>query len=395
MARPVPRRRGSSDDEPTADKYTSRSRGRSAADDEPEEERRPRRGRGELPETTRRGRTPEPETEEERPIRRSRRAAEPDPEPELPSSLEELEALSDKEYDALLEQFDIPEMEDPNEEMDELLAAILDAGDNEPDPEPEPPRRGRGRAREAEPEEEAPRRGRGRRSEPEEDDEPLARGRGRGRSRDEDDDEPKEQGNRGARRGFQGYKKTREATSSFADDFKLTEDEVLTKFLEDEPYAAYAEHGLFQELHDGQRVWNCLESAPKPVDCPICNTGHSPRSVGLFNIVVMPEDGEPQLKTLKAGPALMKIIEAKSKLKTGPLSKEYYSLSQTPGKNDGPVVYSVEVVRERDLKEDWNEKKFTEKELADFRAKMKDENDVVYPSVKDVKEVARKLRDSD
>lgn len=370
MARPVPRRRGASDDDaPSADKYTGR-RGRAAADDEPEEERRPRRGRGELPD--------------------SRKAKKEEPPVDLPTSKRAVSRLSDDDFDALAEFFDLDVDSDDIE--DELWDAI-ESYEPEPDEEPEPPRRGRGRRAEPDDEDEPPARGRGRgrAAKDDDEDEKPARGRGRGRSRDDEDDED-DTPRRTAARGFQGYKRTREATSSFADDFKLTDEEVLVKFLEDEPFAAYGEHGLFQELRDGQRVWPCL--APEE-DCPICDTGHAARAVALWNIVVIPEEGKPQIKVLKAGPKLEKLIEKKAALKTGPMSKEYYSLSQTAGKNDGPVEYTVEVVRERDLEEDWKEKPFTDDELEAFESKMFDNTFVKFPSVKDMKAVARKLRDAD
>lgn len=398
MPRPVARRRGR-EDAPDAEQYTSR-RGRSTEDDgDGDDDRRPRRGRerGELPS-------------------RGRRAAS---KPDIPT-IKELEKFTDDELVDFAKAYDIP-TEDADGDLDgetlfNDIADKIEAGDLEQAPEDEPPARsrrgrgsddeedkprGRGRSREAEDEE--PSRGRrGRSDEPE--DEPPARGRGRGRSRDDEDEAPRGRGRgrgrddeddkprRTARSGFEGFKKTRAETSSFADDFKLTDEEVLVKFLDDEPFATYAEHGLFQELKQGQRVWTCL--APEE-ECAICNTGHEARAVALWNIVVMPEEGAPKIKVLKAGPKLEGIIEKKAALKTGPMSKEYYSLSQTEGKNNGPVEYAVEVIRERDLKEEWKEEPFTNKELDAFDEKKYDVSFVKYPSISDVKEIARKLRNSD
>lgn len=380
MARPLPRRRAARDEAPDADDYASTTSRRTSKNkpDDVDEERRPSRsrGRGELPS-------------------RGRKAAEPD----MPESKRALGKLEDDEFDALLKHFGLDE--DATEA--DLWEAIEDRG-AEPDEEPEEaPRRGRGRTREEpEDEPEPPRRGRGRRSESDEDDEPPARGRGRasrddepaarergrstGRSKDDDeDDEP-----RTARRGFEGFKKTRTETGSF-DDFKLNADQQLGKFLEDEPFATYGEHGLYKELSKGQRVWVCL----KPKDCPISDLGFKARPVALWNFLVMPEEGDPKVVVLKAGPLLEKAIEAKSALKTGPMSKEYYALSQTEGENDGPPVYSVEVVRERDLEEDWQEKPFTDRELAEYRETMFDESYVVFPKVSDLREVAKQLRNRD
>ena len=167
---------------------------------------------------------------------------------------------------------------------------------------------------------------------------------------------------------------------------------MLVKFLDDEPFATYGEHGLYKELSDGQRVWVCL--APEEI-CAICGTGHTARAVALWNVVVIPEEGKPELKVLKAGPLLEKAIELKAALKSGPMSREYYSLSQTPGKNDGPPSYAVEVIRERELEDEWSFKPFTDAVLDDWLDRSYDESFVKFPSEKQIKDIARKLRDAD
>lgn len=420
MPRPVPRRRAA----PDAEEYAPRSR-RAAPEDEPAEERRPSRsrGRGALPEAPSRSRRaarddePDPpsrrhKAEPEAPVRgrsrrsepeapaRSRRAApEPEPSADLPRSLDEVGELSDDEFAELTEELEL-DVDATNDEVWDAIEALSP---------PEPPRRSRRGAAPAE-EPSRGRRGRGRQAE---EDEPPARGRGRRGARgarDDDDDEPS---SRTARRGFQGFEKTRKETSTF-DDFKLSEEEVLAKFMptvadaqhveegladkvgdltDAEPFACYGEHGLFKELNDGQRVWNCL----KPESCPIDDTGHKPRPVALWNLVVIPEEGEPELVVLKAGPKLQKILARKAALKTGPLDKEYYSLSQTAGKNDGPVEYSVDVVRERDLSDPdgWDTVPLTEDELDAFIDRMPGNDFVKFPTYKALQDVARKLLNTD
>lgn len=381
MPRPVPRRR-SEREAPDADQYTSR-RARAQAqdndDDGDAEERRPRRsrGRGELPQ---RG--------------GGRRAAARDDEPKddgFPTSKRALAKLSDEDWDALVDELEL----DPDEATEDSVWEAIEERRTDGGGDDEPPARGRRsrRASRDDDEDDKPARGRSRRSSRSDDDEDEDRGsrrRGRGRSRDDDDDDDDEETTRfKPASGFQGFKKTREAVGGFDDDFKLTEDEVLVKFLEPEPFATYGEHGLYKELKDGQRVWTCLKPHD---DCPICDTGHKPRPVALWNIVVIPEEGKPELKVLKAGPKLEKILEKKAALKTGPMDKEYYSLSQSEAKNDGPVEYSVEVVRERDLGE-WDADPFTDDELDDWLEKAHDADFVKYPSRKQAREIARALLD--
>lgn len=391
MARPLPRRRGGRDDAPDADEYAGRSRGR---DDEPDEERRPRRGRGELPTSRRKS------------------------EPELPESKRALTKLSDDEWTDLAKHLDLDPDEATEDEMWEAIEAL-----QEPDEPSARGRRGRSRDEDDEPQDE-PRRGRRGRSEDDTDDEPRgrrgrssrdddgddeppARGRGRGRSRDDDeDDKPRGRGRsrsrdeddeedkpkRKPRPGFEGFKKAREQT--FTGDFKLTPEELLVKFLEDTPFDTYVEHGLFQELNSGQRVWICIED-----DCPICNVGHKGRAMSLWNIIVIPEEGEPRTEVLRAGPALTKELETKSALKTGPLSKEYYSLSQPETKKgEQPAKPNVEVVRERDVEEDWKFKPFTDAELDEFFQDCPDPETYLtemMPTRAQLKGVAKQLRERD
>jgi hypothetical protein len=219
--------------------------------------------------------------------------------------------------------------------------------------------------------------------------EPAAPARGRGRGAPaQAPEEPSEK--LVARKGFEGYKLTRAATSSFADDFKLTTEEVLVKFLQDEPFATYGEHGLYRQLNDGQRVWNCVKEFG--LDCPICDRGHKCRAVALWNVVVTGGDGVPQSQILKAGPALEKILEAKGAARTGPLSQHYYSMAQSdPNDNDGPVQYFVELVREGDVATEWKFLPFTEDELTEFEPDMKDENYVEFPTMRQLTDVARKM----
>lgn len=429
MPRPVPRRRAA----PDAEEYAPRSR-RAAPEDEPAEERRPSRSRsrGALPEPApSRSRRAAPEPEDDEPpsrrgpaararrqaaepepparARRSRPAPEPEPEDdELPGSLREVKALADADFDALVAALELAE--DATE--DEVWDAVQSA-DEESRLDPEPPARSR-RGRSSEPEEPSRgRRGRGRQAD--EDDESPARGRGRRSARQDEDDGDDDDEPQTARRGFQGFEKTRKESSSFADDFKLTEDEALAKFLPTvadaqhvkeeladrvgdligaEPFACYNEHGLFKELNDGQRIWPCIK--PK-TNCPICDTGHKPRPVALWNVVLIPEEGEPQLVVLKAGPKLQKILARKAALKTGPLDKEYYSLSQSAAKNDGPVEYSVDVVRERDLSDvdGWDTDPLTEDEIDAFIDKAYGFDFVKFPTKRAAQEVARKLLDTD
>lgn len=378
MARPLPRRRGGRDEAPDADEYAGR-RGR---DEDPgDEERRPRRGRGELPSSRRR--EPEP----------------PEPPFDLPESKRGVSKLDDDDFDKLADFFEL----DKDATEDDVWDAIEKYNEEAAPPEDEPrrgrrgrseepedePRRGR-RGRDADADSAPPARGRRGRSSRDEDPDsapPAGRSSRRGRSsKDDDEDKPRRQ----PRAGFEGFKKAREKT--FTGDFKLTPEELLVKFLDDEPFDTFVEHGLYKELTEGQRVWTCIED-----DCPICNVGHTGKAMSLWNIIVIPEEGDPRHEVLKAGPGLTKELETKGALKTGPLTKEYYSLSQPEQKRGEQVKGpNVEVVRERDVEDDWKFKPFTDKEIDEFRDDCPDpETYLQMPSRADLRDVAKRLRDRD
>ena len=270
---------------------------------------------------------------------------------------------------------------------------------DEDDDEDEEPRRRRRPARDEdededddEEEEERPRRSSRGKSKP--------KGRAR-RSRDEDEDEDEDDEPAPRRKkstqsaGWGGYKKTKEKTSNFTNKWKVTPgDEVLVKFLADEPFGSYAIH-WFEELGKGQKKgWMCLE--PIEDRCPACDIGDRPKGKALFSIVAFDDDGNPSVEVLEAGTWLADQLENLAASKNGPLSKHYWALSATGGGKKGPVNYSLSVVKERD-EEEWDEWGFnplSEDELEEFaEVEHKLEDVEQIPSYKDFKALVRSLDD--
>lgn len=270
--------------------------------------------------------------------------------------------------------------------------------DDDEDEEEERPRRRRARdddddEEDDEEEEERPRR-RGARAEK------PARGRRRS-ARDDDDDEEEEERPRRKKSsrsaaGWGHYQKAKEKTSKFTNGWKPSpdDDESLIKFLDDEPFGSYAVH-WFMELPRGtKKSWMCLESLPDPEPCPACEIGDSPKGKALFRVAVFDDEGQPEVRVLEAGTWLADDLEKKASSKLGPLSKHYWSISASGGGNTGPVRYSLESFRDRELEEDWGFPPLSEEELEELEEVTFELEDLEQvPNRSEFKKVVRSLDD--
>jgi hypothetical protein len=168
-------------------------------------------------------------------------------------------------------------------------------------------------------------------------------------------------------KGWGGVRKHREESSSYASNFKVSDEEVLVKFLDDEPFVTYYQHWL-QEL-DGKKSFTCLGD-----DCPLCEIGDDPRFLAVFNVIDLRDD--PEVKIWEASPQPAGEIEEISKnSRTSPLNRDdlYFAVSKKKGKN-GFWAYTILPVKERDLPEDWDMDPLTPSELSGLTDKMYDES---------------------
>lgn len=239
--------------------------------------------------------------------------------------------------------------------------------DEDEDDEPRPRARARSRDEDDEDLEEAPRsRRRSREEEPEEEEAPR---RSRSRSRDEDDEDEAPAPRRRSRAaaeddGFEEEDEDEEAPRSssvaagwgaakalateggdYANEFKLSEDDTLIKFLEDAPFFSFRQHFLREK--EGKKSFVCLGRG-----CPLCeDLGHSPDKKFAFNVVDLSET-TPQVQMLLAGPRLLGVIEKAHGGKYGPIDKPFWAISRA-GKGT-KTSYTLNVVKERDLADDWD-----------------------------------------
>jgi len=134
-------------------------------------------------------------------------------------------------------------------------------------------------------------------------------------------------------------------SSEFPTDFRFSDESTLVKFLEDEPFATYEQHWI--ERPKGKRSFVCIGDT-----CPLCDVlGDKPRGKFSFNVLVL--SGETQgVQILTAAPLLVRQLrKINEDDRKGPLSKEFWEVSRS---GTGPTtVYTLNIVRGRDLTEEW------------------------------------------
>ena len=99
------------------------------------------------------------------------------------------------------------------------------------------------------------------------------------------------------KRGWGAADRVQEASSPYAQRFKVTEDTQVIKFLEDEPYASFRTHWI--DGRQGQKSFVCLHDDPN--GCPLCDAGNRPSTKFAFNIAVLSNEEEALVKSFEVG----------------------------------------------------------------------------------------------
>lgn len=204
-----------------------------------------------------------------------------------------------------------------------------------------------------------------------------------------DDDEPDSLGSViKVHGGWTEGQKVMDAGAPFAQGLKLESNVQIIKFMEDKPYANFPRHWVERATPTGMknRPYTCLDVVGK--DCPMCDIGDKPGAVSAFNVVVVGDDGQVQLKSWEVGVRLFQVLKAfNSDPKVGPLTKGYYAVSKT-GKS-GSAQTNVIPVKASALFEDYEIEPPTEDELASV--KPYDSTWLQIPKVSEMQELALEL----
>jgi len=145
--------------------------------------------------------------------------------------------------------------------------------------------------------------------------------------------------------GWAAAKKAKEeASTSFTPDFKFTEDVQLIKFLSDEPMA-FLQHWVQRPGKKSFIGWS---------GDPLEQIGNRPERKFAFSVVNLSGEEEPKVQLMVVGVRLFSQLEKLSTAKaTGPINRSDLYFAVAKSGQGTKTTYSVQVVKERDLAEDW------------------------------------------
>lgn len=184
------------------------------------------------------------------------------------------------------------------------------------------------------------------------------------------------------RGGWNAVEETKNADSPFAQRLKVTEDPIIIKFLNDEPYASWRQHWVERQ---GQKSFVCIADIDSN-GCPLCDAGSRPSVRIAFNVALLVAGEEPVLKSYEVGPRVIdQLKNFHTDPRTGPLSKNYWAVSKT-GKG-ATTATAHQLVKERDL-EEWGLESLNDDHLKSLNNKAYTADIIAIPSRKDLLAVA-------
>jgi hypothetical protein len=203
--------------------------------------------------------------------------------------------------------------------------------------------------------------------------------------RPQEDDEDDEPAPKVGGSGWGSYEKTKSATSSFPENFKVTSESVIVKILDEEPFLVFLQHWIERK---GKRSWTCLENK-----CPLCDdAGDKPSQQVCFNVVDFTDPDDPQVKIWQFGPMVADILKNYSKdKKTSPINRDDLYFSVRKESKNNKTNYYITPVKERDLLDDWDIDPLEEAELEEFDDKAYDESVLQVSTRSEVKQIAREI----
>lgn len=194
---------------------------------------------------------------------------------------------------------------------------------------------------------------------------------------------PKEETRKLLRGGWQQVDALKSSDSNYAQRLKVSEEVQVIKFLDDEPFAAWHQHWVERE---GQKSFICLRDIEER-GCPICETGNRPSQRIAFNVALLATGAKPLVRSFEVGPRVVDQLRNLNKApQTGPLTKHYWAVSRT-GKG-ATTAYSLQVIRERDLAEEWNLEAITEEQMPGLRESCYDSSIMKVPTYTDLLAIA-------
>jgi len=198
---------------------------------------------------------------------------------------------------------------------------------------------------------------------------------------DDEDDAPRTTA-RTIKRGWGAADQVKNADSPFAQRLKVSEEPIIIKFLEDEPFASYRQHWLERS---GQKSFTCIADIDER-GCPLCDMGNRPSTRFAFNVALL-SDGEPSIKSYEVGPRVIdQLKNFHTDPRQGPLTKHYWAVSRT-GKGTTSAT-NHQMVKERDLEDEWNVQPISEAEMRSLMKSIYSPDIIQIPKRKDLLAIA-------
>lgn len=200
---------------------------------------------------------------------------------------------------------------------------------------------------------------------------------------EQDTPAPKEQTRKLLRGGWNQVDALKSADSNYAQRLKVTEEVQVIKFLDDEPFAAWHQHWVER---DGQKSFVCIRDL-EDRGCPLCESGNRPSQRIAFNVALLSIGNKPVVRSFEVGPRVVDQLRNLNKApQTGPLTKHYWAVSRT-GKG-ATTSYNLQVIRERDLADEWKVEAITDDLMARLREDSYDAEIIKVPTYADLLSVA-------
>lgn len=213
----------------------------------------------------------------------------------------------------------------------------------------------------------------------------------RDRSRGDDDDRGSRKRSEGDRsvigHGFGSYKEAAAKRKSGFARLEVPEGgkkRKLIKILESEPFAHYYVHWI------EKRPYTCLGD-----ECALCSIGDISKPVMLYNVVDI-DEGLVKVWNLSKDPAKAleeRYDQAKEDGKTIDDPNLYFAVSKKQDQNTKITHYKVDVIKARDVEEDFGFEPLDDEELDDYMDELYDDSVVFVSSAADLQRVADDLTD--
>lgn len=166
--------------------------------------------------------------------------------------------------------------------------------------------------------------------------------------------------------GWGGMKSTLAEGGGFARPLKFTDGEepIVVKFLDQEPFDSYRSHWIDKP---GRKSYRHLSGGV----CPLCDPfGDQPQAMAVcFNVIAFQDPENPTFEFITAGARLARKLEAIAgdRRFEGLNDPRLYVAISAVGKGKD-TEYQAEIIKMRDLEEDWDITALTDEQIEEFRA---------------------------